>query len=109
MDMTESAVEDTRVPTAGPLPAGEGVVHTFRGDILSSFSAKMRTNARSSDSVCISRAGIESIQGDTTTILDLVKGIVSTLSTVTYRLQASEAQIARVLPPPPARNRQSCR
>ncbi|KAF7258256.1 hypothetical protein EG68_04214, partial [Paragonimus skrjabini miyazakii] len=45
-------------------------------------------------------AGFEYLQGDTTAILDLVKGIVSTLSAVSDQLQALETQIARSLPPP---------
>ncbi|KAF7255999.1 hypothetical protein EG68_06821 [Paragonimus skrjabini miyazakii] len=37
---------------------------------------------------------------DTTTILDLVKGVVSTLSNITSRLQALKTLIVRSLPPP---------
>ncbi|KAF7241650.1 hypothetical protein EG68_10329, partial [Paragonimus skrjabini miyazakii] len=45
------------------------------------------------------RVDLDSVQGDTTAILNLVKGIVSTLSTVNSRLQALETQVARSLPP----------
>ncbi|KAF7259093.1 hypothetical protein EG68_03409, partial [Paragonimus skrjabini miyazakii] len=42
---------------------------------------------------------IDSLQGDTTAVLNIVKGIVSTLSTVNSRLQALETQVSRCLPP----------
>ncbi|KAF7234280.1 hypothetical protein EG68_11740, partial [Paragonimus skrjabini miyazakii] len=44
-------------------------------------------------------ASFDPLQGDTTAILNIVKGIVSTLSTVNSRLQALETQVARCLPP----------
>ncbi|KAF6768868.1 hypothetical protein AHF37_12850 [Paragonimus kellicotti] len=60
----------------------------------------MPTNASSADSPGTSKATIDSVQGDTTATLDLVKGMVSTLSTISSRLQALETQMARCLPPP---------
>ncbi|KAF7234249.1 hypothetical protein EG68_12167 [Paragonimus skrjabini miyazakii] len=46
------------------------------------------------------RTGFDSLQNDTTIILDLVRGIVSTSSNVTSRLQALETQMTRSFPPP---------
>ncbi|KAF7261035.1 hypothetical protein EG68_01491 [Paragonimus skrjabini miyazakii] len=92
-----------RLPAFHDLPPllipKEAAVHsTFyssRSEILSPFSPRMTINTSSSESVCTSKAGLDSLQGDTTVILNLVKGIVSTLSTVNSRRQALETQVAR--------------
>ncbi|KAF7258755.1 hypothetical protein EG68_03774 [Paragonimus skrjabini miyazakii] len=59
--------------------------YASRSKILPPFPPGMTTKTSSSESVCTGKAGFESPQGDITTILALVKGIVSTLPTVTSR------------------------
>ncbi|KAF7258422.1 hypothetical protein EG68_04198 [Paragonimus skrjabini miyazakii] len=74
--------------------------YASRSEILSSFSPWVTSNTSSSKSASNSKTGFDSLQNDTTTILDLVRRIVSTFSTVTSRLQALETQMTRSFPPP---------
>ncbi|KAF7257787.1 hypothetical protein EG68_06806 [Paragonimus skrjabini miyazakii] len=60
----------------------------------------MTKNTSFFESECTSKASFDSLQGDKTTIPDLVEGIVSTLSTVTSGLQALETQTDQSLQPP---------
>ncbi|KAF7239416.1 hypothetical protein EG68_10706 [Paragonimus skrjabini miyazakii] len=71
-----------------------------RSEILSHFPPRVTTNTSSSKSVNTRKAGFDSLQSDKTTILDLVRGIVSILSTVTSQLQALETHMTRSFPPP---------
>ncbi|KAA3676241.1 uncharacterized protein DEA37_0004707 [Paragonimus westermani] len=78
-------------------------VYTSRWVMHSPLSVRMTANISSSDHsdsmYSSSRIDTESSRGDTTAILDLVKGIVVTLSTVNSRLQALETHMVRNFPP----------